>query len=106
MNKRPTNWKLIAPLALIAVAVMIYQSWGFQGTSFQTSDGAKIHGNLYPGGDHAVVLAHGGVFNKESWKPLAMELSSSGLTVLAIDFRGYGRSTEGTDDGALHLDAV
>ncbi len=106
MSRRTTNWKLITPLALIAVATLIYQKWGFEGISFETSDDARIHGDLYPGGDHAVVLAHGGVFNKESWKPLAMKLSSSGLTVLAIDFRGYGRSTEGSDEGALHLDVL
>lgn len=60
--------------------------------SFSTSDGGVIHAHLYGAGEHAVVLAHGAVFDKESWQPLATELSSRGLQVLALDFRGYGRS--------------
>jgi pimeloyl-ACP methyl ester carboxylesterase len=39
-----------------------------------------------------VVLAHGGRFNKESWKPQAQQLAAAGFRVLAIDFRGYGAS--------------
>jgi pimeloyl-ACP methyl ester carboxylesterase len=40
-----------------------------------------------------VVLAHGGRFNKESWKDQAQVLASKGFRVLAIDFRGFGCST-------------
>ena len=42
------------------------------------------------GGSHAVVLAHGGVFDKESWRDQAEALVAAGLTALAFDFRGYG----------------
>jgi pimeloyl-ACP methyl ester carboxylesterase len=39
------------------------------------------------------VLAHGGRFNKESWRVQANALVSAGFRVLAIDFRGFGCST-------------
>jgi dienelactone hydrolase len=74
--------------------------------SFETSDGGMIYGQVYGSGDHAVVLAHGAVFNKESWREQAIALSKAGLTVLAIDFRGYGRSRAGSKGTALHLDLL
>ena len=78
----------------------------FQEVSFQTSDGGLVFGNLYGQGSHAVVLAHGAVFNKESWNELATQLSSAGFQTLAIDFRGYGKSTAGRSRGALHEDIL
>lgn len=60
--------------------------------SFPTSDSGLIFADLYGSGDRAVVLAHGGRFNKESWAPQAKELAAAGFEVLAIDFRGYGPS--------------
>lgn len=65
----------------------------FREVSFEASDGATVYGNLYGEGPHGVVLAHGRVFNKESWDAQAKELVQSGLLVLAIDFRGYGKSS-------------
>jgi len=58
--------------------------------SFPTEDGETIFANHYGSGDRAVVLAHGGQFNKESWAPQAHALIAAGFQVLAIDFRGYG----------------
>jgi pimeloyl-ACP methyl ester carboxylesterase len=78
--------------------------------SFPTKDGGQIQADLYGKGDRAVVLAHGGRFNKESWKKQAEALSRAGFRVLAINFRGYGQSTgPGQADplGApLHLDVL
>ncbi len=39
------------------------------------------------------MLAHGGRFDKESWREQAHVLASEGFRVLAIDFRGFGCST-------------
>ena len=58
--------------------------------TFEARDGATRRGHLYSGGPHAVVLAHGGVFDKESWREQAEALVAVGLTALAFDFRGYG----------------
>ncbi len=78
----------------------------FQSVSFTTDDGAKIFANYYPSGKHAVILAHGAIFNKESWEELSSELSRNNLSVLAIDFRGYGQSTIGSGPSGMYLDIL
>lgn len=60
--------------------------------SFATEDGAVIYADVYGKGDQGVVLAHGGRFTKESWKPQAEQLVKAGFYVLAFDFRGFGQS--------------
>lgn len=74
--------------------------------SFATADNGKIFANLYGTGEHAIVLAHGAIFNKESWGPLAVKLSEKGLQVLALDFRGYGKSKPGKKDRAFYEDIL
>lgn len=49
---------------------------------------AQIQGDLYGRGRRAVLLVHGGQFNKDSWKEQAPVLARAGLLVLAINFRG------------------
>jgi len=61
--------------------------------SFPTEDGGRVCADLYGQGSRAVVLAHGGRFNKESWREQARALGSKGFRILAIDFRGFGCST-------------
>jgi pimeloyl-ACP methyl ester carboxylesterase len=61
--------------------------------SFSSEDGGRVCADLYGQGSHAVVLAHGGQFSKESWRVQANALVSEGFRALAIDFRGYGCST-------------
>lgn len=61
-------------------------------TSFATDDGGLIFADLYGTGDRGVVLAHGGQFTKESWRPQAQLLVKAGFRVLAFDFRGFGKS--------------
>jgi pimeloyl-ACP methyl ester carboxylesterase len=61
--------------------------------SFPSADGGVVFANLYGTGKKGVVLAHGGRFNKESWDAQAQILAKAGFRVLAIDFRGYGKST-------------
>ena len=74
--------------------------------SFATADGGRVFAALYGTGDHGVVLAHGAVFNKESWAQQSKRLMDEGFRVLAIDFRGYGKSQAGSQRGALHLDVL
>jgi len=63
--------------------------------SFPTRDGGVIYADEYGNGNHAVVLAHGVRFNKESWRHEATQLATSGFRIIAIDFRGYGKSRGG-----------
>ncbi len=51
-----------------------------------------MHAGLYGKGSRGIVLAHGGWFNKESWKTQAETLEKAGFRVMAINFRGYGES--------------
>lgn len=74
--------------------------------SFKTADDGTVHALLYGRGERAVVLAHGAVFNKESWERLAKRLAARGFLVLALDFRGYGRSVAGSNSAALHEDIL
>jgi len=63
-----------------------------QSLSFPADDGGRVCADLYGQGTRAIVLAHGGRFNKESWQVQANALVSEGFRVLAIDFRGFGCS--------------
>jgi pimeloyl-ACP methyl ester carboxylesterase len=69
-----------------------------------------IYADVYGEGDKGVVLAHGGQFNKESWDTQARTLASAGYRVLALDFRGYGKSKGPGDsnpmDAPLQLDVL
>lgn len=59
---------------------------------FPSADGGVVFGDLYGGGEHGVILAHGGRFTKESWADQAPVLAEAGYLVLAFDFRRRGRS--------------
>jgi alpha-beta hydrolase superfamily lysophospholipase len=63
--------------------------------SFPTQDGGVVYADLYGQGGRGVVLAHGALFNKESWAKQARPLAEAGFRVLAIDFRGHGQSHGG-----------
>jgi len=66
--------------------------------SFPTQDGGVVYADQYGSGDQGLVLAHGMVFNKESWTTQAKAFGDAGFKVLAIDFRGRGQS-HGPDGG-------
>ncbi|MDQ2776745.1 MAG: alpha/beta hydrolase [Acidobacteriota bacterium] len=76
-------------LALVLTTVAVAQ----QTISFPTEDGGRVCADLYGQSIRGLVLAHGGRFNKESWRVQASALESEGFRVLAIDFRGFGCST-------------
>src|SRR5579872_2360205 len=85
--------------ALLLTVILPTLAAAQQAVSFPTNDGGRICADLYGDGAHAVVLAHGGRFNKESWREQAQALAGAGFRVLAIDFRGFGCSTgPGTAD--------
>ena len=60
--------------------------------SLPTEDGGVVFADVYGTGDRGIVLAQGGRFNKESWAKQAQTLAAAGFQVLALDFRGYGKS--------------
>jgi pimeloyl-ACP methyl ester carboxylesterase len=56
----------------------------------------QIEADLYGHGGRGVVLAHGGRFNKESWRRQAEVLADSGFLVLSVRFRGDGFNPDGS----------
>src|SRR3984957_800350 len=95
----------------VLAAMLLAQPAAAQKTvSFPAEDGGVVFADVYGTSDRAIVLAHGGQFNKESWAPQARTLVAAGFEVLAIDFRGYGKSHGPGDrdpDGApLQLDVL
>jgi pimeloyl-ACP methyl ester carboxylesterase len=77
----------------IVAAVLLVDSASAQTTiNFPTEDGGVVYADVYGTGERAVVLAHGGRFNKESWAKQAPVLVHTGFEVMAIDFRGRGKS--------------
>ena len=99
-----TSCVLVAAVLLAGVAA------AQKTVSFSTEDGGTIFADLYGDGDRAVLLVHGGSFNKESWAKQAQTLAAAKFRVLAIDLRGYGKSKGpgGSDpmDAPLHLDVL
>src|SRR5947209_11796931 len=77
--------------ALLALAAAIVAP-AQQSISFPVEDGGRVCADVYGQGTRAVVLAHGGRFNKESWREQANALVTAGFRVLAIDFRGFSCS--------------
>jgi pimeloyl-ACP methyl ester carboxylesterase len=82
----------ILQTVLVALAVATVAS-AQQSISFAAEDGGRVCADLYGRGTRAVVLAHGGRFDKESWRVQANALAAQEFRVLAIDFRGFGCST-------------
>ena len=87
--------------AIIAALLLTANAAAEEHVSFSTGDGGLIEADLYGKGDRAILLAHGGRFNKESWKKQAEELEKAGYRVLAINFRGYGKSKGPGDSDPL-----
>jgi len=96
--------------ALLATLLLARFAAAQEHISFPTEDGGVVHADIYGKGERGVVLAHGGPFNKESWEKQARTLESAGFRVLALDFRGYGKSRGPGDsdpmDAPLHLDVL
>jgi len=97
-------------LATLAALLLSHSTPAQTTISLPTQDGGVIFADLYGKSDKAVVLAHGGRFNKESWAPQARALQAAGYQVLAFDFRGFGKSHGPGDSDSytapLHLDVL
>src|SRR5208282_6381893 len=98
-------------LAPIILAVLLAGHAAAQKTvSFPTEDDGLVYADIYGEGDRAVVLVHGGQFNKESWQQQARALADLKFRVLALDLRGYGKSRGPGDsdpmDAPLYQDVL
>jgi dienelactone hydrolase len=73
----------------------------------------KIQADLYGSGNRAVLLAHGGRFNKDSWRKQAPIFARAGFLALAINYRGDTFNADGSpsalgsdDDNAIDVQAA
>jgi len=101
----------VRKLILAVVALLLLGNAAAQkSVSFPTEDGGLVYADIYGEGDRAVVLAHGGQFNKESWQKQARTLATEKFRVLALDLRGYGKSRGPGDsdpmDAPLYQDVL
>src|SRR5712664_2782854 len=101
---------MFVPRAILATLLVTGPAVAQEHVSFPTEDGGVVYADMYGKGERGVVLAHGGRFNKESWERQAQTLASAGFRVLALDFRGYGKSHGLGDsdpmDAPLQLDVL
>jgi pimeloyl-ACP methyl ester carboxylesterase len=75
----------------------LHPAFGQRHVSFPIVPGrAEIQADLYGKGSRALILAHGGRFNKESWKNQAEVFAREGFLVLAVRFRGDGLNPDGS----------
>lgn len=88
-------WRLLEAVALGFLSLAL-QVQAQQTIMFSAPDGYSLQADQYGTGERAVILAHGGRFDRKSWKPQAEVLTKAGFRVLAIDFRGYGQTIPGT----------
>ncbi|HEY4050975.1 MAG TPA: hypothetical protein VGM27_29275, partial [Acidobacteriaceae bacterium] len=76
-------------------------AFGQRPVSFTLPDHTtQIQAGLYGSGQRAVILAHGGRFDKNSWSKQARTLANAGFMVLAIQYRGDSVFTDGTPNAA------
>lgn len=81
---------------------------GAQDVSFDTADGLRLEGWFVPaaGRSRATVLVlSGNAGNRAARVPLAAQLSRAGLSVLLVDYRGYGGNPGRPSERGLVADA-
>jgi len=93
LRSRVALWMLLLAAAPVAAQETFSPP---QTVSFPTADGGTVWADEYGEGPRGLVLAHGGRFTKESWVAQAPVFAAAGFRVVAIDFRGRGRSAGGS----------
>lgn len=84
--------------------------WGldYETVRIETADGARLHGWLIPssGSGRTVLFFHGNAGNISHRRESIEIFHDLGLSVLIIDYRGYGSSTGRPSEDGLALDAT
>jgi len=79
-----------------------------QDVAFDTADGLRLAGWFVPAagqGRATVLVLNGNAGNRAARAPLAAELSRAGLSVLLVDYRGYGDNPGSPSESGLLADA-
>ena len=78
----------------------------FGDVHIDTDDGERLHGWFVPGdGDKVVLFLHGNAGNISHRLESIRIFHELGLSVLAVDYRGYGRSTGHMSEQGSYVDA-
>ena len=78
----------------------------FEDAYIETSDGIQLHGWFIPGRSNRVLLFfHGNAGNISHRLESIRQFHELGLSVLIIDYRGYGQSGGGITEAGLYRDA-
>jgi hypothetical protein len=78
----------------------------YEDVSIETADGVKLHGWFVPGPSSRVLLFfHGNAGNISHRLESIRQFHQLGLSVLIIDYRGYGQSKGRAGENGLYLDA-
>ena len=99
------SFVLAASLAFFAVRASAQAPSTPLGVTITAPDGGAIQADVYGSGPRAVLLLHGGRFDRTSWAPQATALAAAGFRVVAIDFRASVEARAGRDTGCGY-DAV
>lgn len=78
----------------------------YESLTIHTADGERVHAWLMraPAARATVIYFHGNGGNLSVWAPIVTETRRRGLTVLAVDYRGYGLSTGRPSEPGLYRD--
>jgi len=81
---------------------------GGEDVTFDTEDGLRLEGWFVPAVGHGwatVLVLNGNAGNRVARVPLAAQLSRAGLSVLLVDYRGYGGNPGQPSERGLVADA-
>lgn len=93
------------PGAVPAASTILHSG---EDVAFDTADGLRLRGWFVPAGGRGqatVLVLNGNGGNRAARAPLAAELSRAGLSVLLLDYRGYGGNPGSPSEPGLLADA-
>jgi dienelactone hydrolase len=92
----------LAALGVCVVILVSGKAAHAQRTIQIPADSGTVTVDIYGSGDRGVVLAHGGRFNRQSWKDQAETLAAAGFRVAAIDFRAGVAARAGRESACVY----
>jgi len=78
---------------------------GGEELTIKTNDGEQINALFFRGTENGVILYfHGNAGDLSNWQDVYGDFRSTGLSMLIIDYRGYGKSTGTISEKGLYAD--
>jgi uncharacterized protein len=105
---------LLIPLMLFEESLIFFPERGGVGASpggevwLRAADGVSIHGwhIVHPDATQTLLYLHGNAGNLENRRGIFAQLGALKLDILAIDYRGYGKSAGEPSEAGLYADAL